>query len=355
MSNVTGLYRRDTEAFGHVVQAAQDQIGIHFDESTLQLETDRLRDMRRVHGQDVSGSLDMEINEQLLEHNDDEAPGLHPKDFLNAPYDLRGLLRDEEGCVEVHVDPELAGPGYPWGINKRVRVSVLSSAAGINSAQELLGRTPGKDAVKLTTTRGLTHYTAGEWLEGFGEGLEIRISDTSDWTMTEHDRQPYDHVQSWIATPTGILMQAAARAREIKGMYGEQIHLPKPDRPQEVGELAHGLDCLSSYTREPMAMMINLGLERLPKPPLHFVYNWVDAQPLRYAWIFEKLGVVPAGLARDETARAMQGVNKQFIRHIASQCIQLDEVRPLETASPKIQAARTKMLQLAIDKYDLAA
>jgi hypothetical protein len=356
MRNISDHYRYDTAAFQQVAQAAQDQVGIHFDEAARKTETDSMREIRRMFGQDVSGQLDMEIREGNLPTGIELGTiGLHQNKGMNSPYDLRGLLRAEEGYIDVHIDPEAAGFGYPWGIDKRVEVSVLSSATGINDVQEMLGRTPGTDAVKLTTSPGRVVATPGEWLEGFGDSLEIGISDTSDWDMAEHDRAPYDHVQSWIATPAQILMKAAARAREIKDMYGKKIHLPAPDRPKEVDEFAHGLDCLSSYTREPMAKMLELGNEQLQKPPLHYVYNWVNAHPRRYAWVFQKIGVIAAGRDGDEVAKTMQGINQLYVQHLAKVCLRLDEIRPDEEISQETQAARTKMLQQAIEKYDLAA
>ncbi|MDB5186328.1 MAG: hypothetical protein JWL85_851 [Candidatus Saccharibacteria bacterium] len=354
MRTVGDCYRHDDIAFEQVVQAAQDQIDIHFDEAPRQISINRLQDVRSVAGQDMPGLLDMEIREAGHEPDaEKDLAGLHHYDS-SQPYDLRGLLGNATGYIDIHVASEVAGPKYPGGIDQRVRVSVLSSAKAINGVQEQLGRNPGEDAIKLTTTPEKTLYTPGEWLESFGDSLELGISDTSEWITAEHDREPHGHVKSWIATPAGILMQAATRAREIKAMYGEKIHL-KQERPSEVGKFADGLENLDVYTHEPMAMMLGLGYKRLPKPPLHYVYNWVNARPLQYAQIFQNLGVIPADRTHEETIRAQQDVNKLFILHIARLCLRLDEIKPNEEVPQKTQAARTKMLQLVVEKYDLAA
>jgi hypothetical protein len=353
MSYKPDFYFTDTNAFEKVVIAAEEQVGIPFDPGTKQIAND-IRYGRRTHGQAQSGQLDIQVEERKYgDGYDGEELGLsHRWDELNEPFRLRGLLRDETGYLQIHLDSEHIGPLYPWGIDTRVKMSVISSARAINRVQELLGRAPGKDAIKLTTTPGRVRYTPGEWIESFGDGLQIGISDTSDWDMAEHDREPFAHMHSWIATPSQLLQTAAVRAREIKAEYGVKIHLPKEERPKAVDSFAGGLEQLSDFTREPTSLMLDLGFERTPKPPLHHVYNWINAYPLSGAGIFRRLGIIAPDATAEETTKVQWEIRKQYVAHLAKLSLRLDEVKPEEYISKQTQAARTKMLQLAIDKCE---
>ncbi len=278
-------------------------------------------------------------------------------------YLLRGLLRADCGWPVIKLGGET--PDNIGATPERsVQVQIFSSPAAVNQAQAALGRQPGVDAFKLVRHPKRGRQTAGTWTKGFSQ-YEVIVSRLGDWIYAEHDLNPADHVQSWIATPPAYCAGIARHADELKSTYGWRIHAPKTWRPDSVDHFARAIDDLSGFTRSifravsriddpgvySMSPLLNLRDEISIAEDSRFSHGEYTMYVDRNAEIFRRLGIIAMECPEKETPAALRTIAGAYAAHVAGLFLRLEQVKPRPHDNERRREARTKLWHAIENRY----
>lgn len=253
---------------------------------------------------------------------------------------LRGLFRHDRGSFMV---PD------GTGCQKPMRISVINSEQAVRAAQRELGQNPGRDSFGVRRVFARREQAPGEYVEG---AAELRTPSTAGSTsLLLHDLNPPDHLLVWRSLYPGASLGIARYGGKLIERYGERIHADKPDRPQEVGDFAEGLDGLPGYVG-----LIDKILYRVEEPDYRIKYYDANDPPMvalrelvgettNFFTMVQVRGeffkhLAQLGLCEAGDRDAAQKVSRSLVAYMAQQRINLEDIRPKVDDTPKLRVAR---------------
>jgi hypothetical protein len=351
---VMNSFLMDPERFDTAISLAETAAGIMLDPRTVShTETPTGTD---VAGQDKTGFVDARFT---IHYNNTNKKAVPLTDFdTTKEYLFNGLLQRRTGTFEIG---QVALEHNTFFEGKQyVEARLLNSPRAINMAQVALGRHPGRDAFYISREKNRKTYTDGEWLEGVAY-MKIKAADTSHWSISSHDGDPYQHIQSWILTPPSICVAIAKQARSLIGKHGDNIHLPKEELPTEVATFTSKLENLHWYTRALMKSLDqdNFGLSPTAKSITNQVVNeFFQTELAAYITTRDLFSAIGAnGPNQKVSQRTMEKIGAEYVTHAAGILLRADQVLQTGNAPTPFTMHRT-ISATTIDNmrvFDLAA
>lgn len=337
-----------TPTFAEEAHFVLDEAGIPYDRGSLQQGTyrnfeDDLVPFAVAHDPDALTHIYVDespyYNEEF-EHNYGTFASYTPEQFL-----LRGLLVYQYTFLNHKANKDF--PGF--------NVEILSAAGRVNQVQELLGRNPGVDALKLVQGDVIGRkFTTAEYINSFAKG-EVPIPPPLERKWAKHDLDLTSHTQGWLSMPPLQSQQVQTAAQALQDRFGETlVDRPKPAR-DFVGALDGWgefktpilfssvtlVDCEQSFKGESSQRTKDLQIA-MRRCLQDRIGQGLDPRDLKI------LGMIEGDKHVKEQSRR---VVKAVVAHLAGLMLKLEEVKPREDDTENWQKIRQDWYESLVEQY----
>ena len=284
----------------------------------------------------ADGAADILVKEHLQGSKDQPSPLETPAD--QEPYYLRDMLPHKVGHFVVGVRSS------DTGIRQHsVKVEVVASPQGYNGTQASLGRTPGKDAIKVVRTPTQRPLKTGDWIDSYTR-MEHLVADLTSGLAT-HDMSPFDHLQALYAAAPELCGAFQQTAIGLTSRYGDRVH-DSDNAPRKARDFMGGVDDWQLYTRTLVCLMHNTSktMERSSTNDHIATLEEIVADKGHTAFVhtFRKLGLVAVDASSFDIATTTRSITAATFKNLANMYSHLEEVRPTPDLTASQMSHRKK-------------
>jgi hypothetical protein len=277
-------------------------------------------------------------------------------------YSYRGLLPTQRGVYRAVINND--GSVSPSDA-ELVKVEIVPTPQALNALQKRFGRTPGVDALEFTRIPG-GHFADSIYLESFAN-MQVPTADLNHWQVARHDLEPGVHINSFIETSSWGCSMIADSGKRLVAQYGDSIHLPEDEMPDQVRQdlkrYGTGLEYLRNLNNPIHETLVWLGdlaandsvddvvskskineavRQRFPQGESKS-FRWMFWS----GWFFDPLGMTPAGTSSDSHEKNFSLLMSDRIGSIGSVLLELENIRQPEGDTEEKVEARKRVWQTA--------